>query len=206
MVFNVIFNSISVILWHLVHLFMLSWSSSNQYSTQYSFQATGCFPTQPLSKRTAVREKWILSQWLSLILGKNIGWAGVWTSDLLFSSTQRYQLSYGAWHRGYCKESKFSQRWYHKDQSNTSMYIWNVSFENKIIWDKINLVQDKYFTIRQNSRPDQTESFCRRQNWIKNWNLSLKGQKTFWEKKKMLVTSIFSIFLNVFRSLLPWGR
>ena len=45
MVFNAIFNNISVILWWPVHLSMLSWSSFNHYSTQYSFQATGCFPT-----------------------------------------------------------------------------------------------------------------------------------------------------------------
>ena len=45
MVFNDIFNSISVILWRPVHLSMLSWSSFNHYSAQYSFQATGCFPT-----------------------------------------------------------------------------------------------------------------------------------------------------------------
>ena len=38
-----VFNSISVISWQRVHLSMLSWSSLNQYSTQYSFQATGCF-------------------------------------------------------------------------------------------------------------------------------------------------------------------
>ena len=45
MVFNTIFNSISLILQQPVHLSMLSWSSFNQYSAQYSFQATGCFPT-----------------------------------------------------------------------------------------------------------------------------------------------------------------
>ena len=44
-VFNAIFKSISIILWQPVHLSMPSWSSFNQYSAQYSFQATGCFPT-----------------------------------------------------------------------------------------------------------------------------------------------------------------
>ena len=40
-------------------------------------KATDSFPTWPLSKQwTVVREKWIMSQWLSSILGKNIGWAG----------------------------------------------------------------------------------------------------------------------------------
>ena len=51
MVFNTVFNSISVTSQWLVHLSMFSWSSFNQYSTQYSFQATGCFPTKPLSKQ-----------------------------------------------------------------------------------------------------------------------------------------------------------
>ena len=45
MVFNAIFNSISVISQRSVHLSTLSWSSFNQYSAQYSFKATGCFPT-----------------------------------------------------------------------------------------------------------------------------------------------------------------
>ena len=45
MMLNAVFNSISVISGRPVHLAMLSWSSVSQYSTQYSFQATGCFPT-----------------------------------------------------------------------------------------------------------------------------------------------------------------
>ena len=45
MVFNFISNSISVKSRWPVHLSMLSWSSFNQYSTQYYFQATGCFYT-----------------------------------------------------------------------------------------------------------------------------------------------------------------
>ena len=44
MVFNAILNSLSVILQRPVHLSKLSWSSFDQYSAQYSFQATGCFP------------------------------------------------------------------------------------------------------------------------------------------------------------------
>ena len=39
---------------------------------------------------------WILSQWLSSILGENTGRAGDQTSDLLFSRLQCYRLSYGA--------------------------------------------------------------------------------------------------------------
>ena len=45
MMFNAIFNRISVISQRPVHLSILSWCSFNQYSAQYSFQATGCFPT-----------------------------------------------------------------------------------------------------------------------------------------------------------------
>ena len=30
------------------------WSSFHEYSTQYSFQATGCFPTKPLLKHWTV--------------------------------------------------------------------------------------------------------------------------------------------------------
>ena len=53
MEFNAVFNGMTVIWRRPVHLFMPSWSSFNQYSiVQYSFQATGCFPTQPLSKST----------------------------------------------------------------------------------------------------------------------------------------------------------
>ena len=57
MVFNAVFNSITIVLGWPVHLSMLSWSSFNQYSAQYSFQATGCFPIQPMLKqRTALTD------------------------------------------------------------------------------------------------------------------------------------------------------
>ena len=42
------------------------------------------------------REEWILSQWLSSILGNNIGQVRDRTNDFLFSSPQRYWLSNGA--------------------------------------------------------------------------------------------------------------
>ena len=51
MVLNTVLNSISDISWQLAHLSMFSWSSFNQYSKQYSLQATGCFPTKPSSKQ-----------------------------------------------------------------------------------------------------------------------------------------------------------
>ena len=97
MKFNAIFNSVLVISLRPMHLPMPFWSSFNWFFAQYSFQATGCFPTQSLLKQwTAMREEWILSQWLSLILGKNTAKAKDWTNNILFSSPVRYQLSYGA--------------------------------------------------------------------------------------------------------------
>ena len=68
-------------------------------NTRYSFQATSCFPTFPVVKQwTAVAEQWILSQWLSSILWKNIVQPGDQTSNLLFSGPVRYWLNYGAWY------------------------------------------------------------------------------------------------------------
>ena len=58
MVFNVAFNSISIILRQSVQLSMLSWSSSNQCYAQYSVQATGCFPTKPLSQQRSALRDW----------------------------------------------------------------------------------------------------------------------------------------------------
>ena len=66
MVFNAVFNGISVVSRRPVHLFMFSWGSFNKYFAQYFFQATGFFPTYPLSKQwTVVRWEWILLQWLN---------------------------------------------------------------------------------------------------------------------------------------------
>ena len=97
MVFNAVFNTISVVSRRPVHLSLLSWSSFNQYAAQHSFQANGYFPTEPLSKqRTAVREERILSKSLSSVLGKNISRAGDRARNVLFSSPVRYRLSYGA--------------------------------------------------------------------------------------------------------------
>ena len=44
MVFNADFNLILVISRRPVHISMPPWSSFNQYSIQYCFQAIGCFP------------------------------------------------------------------------------------------------------------------------------------------------------------------
>ena len=94
-----VFNSISVISPQPV---VLS-SSFNQWSTEYSFQPTGCFSTLPLSKQvTAVRDEWILSQWPPSILGKNIGLAGdpatscsqaMYTTDWAMELTRWLSLS-----------------------------------------------------------------------------------------------------------------
>ena len=80
-------SSISFISWWPVHLSMLSWSSFNQCSAHYSFQATGCLPKEPvLEQWTMVREEWILSQWLQSILRTNIGRAmGLSSSSLTHS-------------------------------------------------------------------------------------------------------------------------
>ena len=53
MVFNVVFNGISVITLQTVHLYMLSWSSFNQYSAQFSFQAA--FPHDHCQKNGGER-------------------------------------------------------------------------------------------------------------------------------------------------------
>ena len=58
--------------------FEKSWSSLYQCSAQYSFQVTGCFPSNLcLTNRQQVEEEWILSQWLLSIFGKNIGQARI---------------------------------------------------------------------------------------------------------------------------------
>ena len=94
--FIAVFNNISLISLRPMHLSMLSSRSFNQYSAQYSFQATGCFPTS--SKQWAMREKWILSQWLSSISEENIGRTEDRTSNLACTSPSPicYRLLYGA--------------------------------------------------------------------------------------------------------------
>ena len=88
MLFNAVFNFISVISRRPEHLPMLSYSSFNQYSAHYFFQATGCYPTQSLSiQLRVVREEWILSQWLLSILGDR-------TSEPLFSSPVSHRQDY----------------------------------------------------------------------------------------------------------------
>ena len=78
---NATLNSISVILWQPVHLSMLSWSYFNQYSIQYSFQATGFFLTCRNDHHQSREEYWPSRDR---------------TSNLLFSNLAHYRLSYGA--------------------------------------------------------------------------------------------------------------
>ena len=49
MVLSTVFSLILAVL-RQAHLYMLSWSAFHQYFTQYSFQATGCFPTTIVEK------------------------------------------------------------------------------------------------------------------------------------------------------------
>ena len=87
-VFKAVFNSISVVSPRPVHLFMLSWSSFNQYSEQYSFQATAFRDNH----WTEVREELILSGWLSSFLGKNVGRGSYQRAHILKSCTLPSEL------------------------------------------------------------------------------------------------------------------
>ena len=66
----------------------------------------------------------------------------------------------------------------------------------------------KFFTKQQMFRLVELESICRRQNKCDfkiDIYLLWEGKKILWEKEKMLVTSIFSFSLNVFKRLLFYG-
>ena len=74
MVFNAVFNGVSVILQRSVHLSMLSYSSFKQCSAQYFCQATGCFstllciyPVLPSSVHVCIYFEWF-PLWLFLEL------------------------------------------------------------------------------------------------------------------------------------------
>ena len=67
MVFNTVFNSISFISRLPVHLSMLSWNSFNQYSAQYSFQATGRFYYITVVKTTNSAEKGMIPVPMTII-------------------------------------------------------------------------------------------------------------------------------------------
>ena len=59
MVFNAVFNGIPVISRRPMHPPILSWNPFNQYSSQYSFQATGCFPVKTIVETTDSSERGI---------------------------------------------------------------------------------------------------------------------------------------------------
>ena len=176
-VFNAVFNSISVIFRRPVHLSMLSSSSFKRYCAQCRFQATGCFSTQPLSKqRTAVREEWILSQWLSSILGKNIGRAEDRTTNLLFSSPQRYRLRYEV--RLFFEEETLVIAIYVSHTASAVHKTFNCFMgKQQTSWKKDNVVASvkKLVTIFQTTTfwtfPNWKQIPDNKITWLKNWNL-----------------------------------
>ena len=60
-----------------------------------------------------------------------------------------------------------------------------------------------YNTKKKNLDWSFLKAFADNKLYIGLTDLSLKEYRTFWEKEKMQVTSIFSLTLNVFKSLLP---
>ena len=94
-VFNNVSNSISLISRRQVHLSMRTWKSITSTPHNILSQLLTAFPHNHCRNN---RQRWERneSQWLSLILGKNLIRAGDWTSDLQFSSPVRYRLSYEA--------------------------------------------------------------------------------------------------------------
>ena len=124
-----------------------------------------------------MREEWILSQWLSSILGKNIGRAGDRTSGPLPSSPQRYRLSHGARLQGI---------------ANIIDHEMAQPIQNGI---------HSYLCIFSMSKPF-FNPFPNKPWFLRVCSSSLL--KTRWEKEKLLVTSNFSFspecFLLVWRS------
>ena len=64
----------------------------DQCSTQYSFQATGCFSIYTVS--TLVEDEWRLSNWLISNVRKHVGRGMVRTHNPWNDSSHRYRLSY----------------------------------------------------------------------------------------------------------------
>ena len=81
-----------------IQLLMCFQAFSHPYSTQHTFQATGCFSTWTVSP--LVEDEWRWSQWLLSNVGKNVSWAWVWTHNPWTDSPRRYQLSYRGWATG----------------------------------------------------------------------------------------------------------
>ena len=69
-------------------------------------------------------------------------------------------------------------------------------------FNEFTLYQKSHFWTKPNSKHLQTTN----QMLLKRSLLSLIEEKILWEKKKMLVTSIFSIFYNAFKRLLSQGH
>ena len=129
---------------------------------------------------TVVREEWILSQWLSSILGKNIGWARDRTGDLLFSNNRFLD-------------------WSKLKALAANKIIWQKNW--KLSWEgwKTMLVSAfspiptiflKSFFFKVVNLLPHNAAF-----W---YTKDRKLWKTLWEKEKLLVTSHFSFSHIVF--------
>ena len=192
MVFYTIFNSISVISQLPVHPSMLSWSSFNQYSAQYSFQATGCFPILPLWKqRTVVREEWILLQWLSSILRKNIGLAEDRTGNLLFSSLQHYRLSYVLANRkdqvNACQKSLVFLQTVENTAEKSKCSFKRSGKRIKCCLEALSVFTQFFFFTSLNLLPD--DKILASSNWK---DLLMTKGRNHEEKEEMLFTIIFA--------------
>ena len=73
MVFNAVFNSISVISLRPMYLSMHSWTSLHQNSAQYSFKVTTCFPYVTFVKTLGNSDRGVIPL---AILGKSSSLAG----------------------------------------------------------------------------------------------------------------------------------
>ena len=118
-----------------------------------------------------MREEWILSQWLSSILRKNIGRAEDWTSDL-FSSPQCYRLSFGApqllLHRPVPSLRHFQMLFANDiNQWESVVEFRRYGAVKKVFW--MNRQSDGQTNIQTQATPVIPFTFCRGKE---NWNIS----------------------------------
>ena len=135
-----------------------------------------------------VRKELILLQWLSSVLGKNIGRAEDRTSDLLYSSPQHYRLSYGA-------------RQLHV-QKKPNYVLYGPGIRNA--FDRIgeNIGSNQFLLLSQCLIPFHGQIPSIEPYFTLYYTIpTLKHHfllETLWEKEKMLETSIFSFPHNIF--------
>ena len=103
---NAVFNSFSVISQWPVHFIICFLIFSHHYSTQYTFQATGCFSKSAISP--LVKDEWHLLQLLLSNIGKNAGRAGVQTVNPWIDISRQYRLRYWCSDGGR-SENKFTE-------------------------------------------------------------------------------------------------